>query len=256
MSQEQRAPFAVPLPKKGANADALFSLLPSLAVGSPYVDPHKLGKRARSHVKDDRPLFKPAGFVHFNETFPTLAVSETVSPAMDTEATAKKEAVVVRGVYVFRPNEAFAKFPEYMEDPVEEKIKLRRQTIKQIHEKLKDHPPFRVSAPALAPFTKASELYYSLVPRGGIPKERRVKKGGDAASVSAFRPAGYCPALSKFPEHMSDPIPYHEAKKKDKDASVESCWRPTDAMLKSKPMPSVAFNVVNLRKEPVFHLRH
>ena len=241
-SADPRPPFAVPLPKKGTNADALFSLPPSLAVGSLYVDPHKLTRVAPVKLQEGRSLFKPAGVVHFSDPFPSLGGSPVAVSHN------KKEMVIVRGVYVNRSNEPFEKFPEYAEDPVEDKTKREREALHKVKEKFKDLPPFRVSAPALAPFTKAKELYYSLLPRGGLPRERKAPQDKADAPVAAFKPAGVCPPLSKFPEHVADP-PTVKTAVKTTAASTVAAWRPSDAALKSKPAPSVAFNVQNLRKE-------
>ena len=248
-----RTPFTVPLPKKGA--EALFSVAPSLAVGSPYVDPHKVLAKKHVKVSSDRPLFKPPGTVHFPDPFPTLYATTTATTTAGAtavngvESNKKKEIVVVRGVYVNRANEAFEKFPEYVSESEEAKFKERREALKKEQETRKDQAPFRLSAPALAPFTKASDLYYSLVPRGGVPKTRTVPKKPDEI-VAAFRPPGNCPPFSKFQEYISEPEKQTQRKEAKKEG--EMAWRPSDAAVKTKTAPSVAYHILNLRKESTY----
>jgi hypothetical protein len=227
-----RPPFTVPLPKQGA--DALFSLAPSLAVGSLYIDPHKV--LCKTSITDGRPLFRPAGVLHFDQVFPTLTVS-TVEPSTVT----KKASTIIRGIYVNRSNEAFEKFPEYTADPAQAKIEARRKAVEKEQERMKNLPAFKVSAPGLMPFSKDKDLFYSLVPRGGVMK---TKEG--TRQDQAFRPAGTCPALSKYPEYIGDPEVKTVHKK---ESGTVGSWKPSDATVKTKAAPSVAFNVLNLRKE-------
>jgi hypothetical protein len=230
MPIDDRPKFIVPAAKTGLGADALFGLGPFLCIGDPYRDPSVRSQRPPRSKDDDRGSFKPPGPIHFPlSDYPAFLSTEPAEPK------AKKELVVVRGVY---PSASLGPrgFPEHMPDDYDAG---KRDAAERA-----DFPPFSVAAPGLMPFTAPKEIFYADKPRGGSPLPRQKPPASDTAP---FRPGGASMNLGKFPVHMPDPIQEHV--RVIKQPSERPSWRDATPLGAFKEQSSVIFNNTNLRKQ-------
>lgn len=242
-----------------------------MALGDPYVDPHRLNGRGKVKMLDPEAAFRPPGAArkstnklgyeylpHCDTAKDPVAVREKyrdyVPPRnIVTNAAKKGGGGVLTGGVLFGFGEA--SFPEHMHDDYDAPKALRKKELEEHRSKLQEMP-FRGSAYGNTPFAGNTETFNNEGVPTHIPREKPPADTSRRCNHEAeFRPSnpakkgGVHGCLSRPYEYMEDPVPGGASRRPPPATEPPPPYRLGCARHVTNPMPSVVTNMRNMRNE-------
>eukprot|EP00742_Colponemidia_sp_Colp-10_P003249 GILJ01003459.1.p1 GENE.GILJ01003459.1~~GILJ01003459.1.p1 ORF type:complete len:325 (-),score=44.26 GILJ01003459.1:273-1247(-) len=252
-------------PKQGMGPDAFFSLPASLAVGDKYEDPSRKERRYQLEknklIKSDAP-FRPSGCTKEPpskfEYIPVGPAARSKPPRLDDGSvpTGPRNFVTSPskrgGNGVLTPGVLFSPYPEHLAEPYGVTKQLTSKDSKVAREKMPDQP-FKGMSHGGKPFSEDKEIYH--LDANGVRQARPASSPNRATHHDRpFYPSnpprkGLQSTLNKFPEYIPQ-----GASSRARNASAAAgkdlaAWRPNHGGNLSKPDPSVACSLRNLKQD-------
>lgn len=262
---------AAPL-KKGAGTDVYFQFETPLALGDPYVDPHKVQGTAKVWMLDPESSFKPPGQIkrstntlgfdyipHCDTAKDPKEIREKyrdyVPPKQILTNPAKKGGGgVLTGGVMFGFGDFT--FPEHMSDDYDAAKKMRKQDLEEHRSKLQEMA-FKGASYGNQQFSPFTETFnYEGFGPTHIPREVVKDEGVKRAVHEApFRPSNPIKkgvlhgTIGDFPEYIEDPVPGGAVKKPPLEGEPPPPYKLGTSRAVCNPMPSVVCNMRNMRNE-------